>query len=189
MDNKKIVSELVKIAKSLVGKSRYKEGDLVKYKGKRTVYRVESEWEPHPGYYILRKMVKGKPTRVTTNPVEEADLAFAGETAIMEDKIGNTAAEAAKKLGKKLILTLSRMGNEYYGEVVGITKGGRIKVQMYLGGDYSTQELYTPTKKRKGKVVMFSPSLHTGKWVWESPRNSLYIKKPYKGGELDAPLT
>ena len=185
MDRVKVARELVRAAKRLVA-GPYKVGDLVKFVRGRRVYKVIRE--DQFGHYDLEATTGGvRGSR--PSGVDPHDLLPAGGdigTGDVVDKQGQTAAEAAKRLGRWVVVDMHRLIREQLGEVLKITPKGQVLVQTYLGGKYSDQETFEPDKRRKGDKLKFVPQMYRGEWRWEA--RHFYIKEPYKGGSLSSLL-
>ena len=177
--------ELMRIAKSLMA-SKFQIGDLVKFKGRRRVYKVTNVMR---GHYDLEATTGGQMgSRPST--VSEDDLMAADSVEAVADKQGRDAATAAKQEFRsgKVVVDFNRVIRESYGEVTAITRSGLIKVQTYVGGDWDGQEDFVPDKSKRGDAIVFSPALHRGEWMWSNSRENRYIKGPYKGGSLSSLL-
>lgn len=185
MNRVRAARKLVKIAKALVV-GPYKVGDLVKFVGRRRVYKIIRE--DQFGHYDL-EATTGGPRGSRPSGVDAHDLLPAGGdigTGDVVDKQGRNAAEAAKALGRWVIVDMHRLIREQLGEVLKITPKGQVLVQTYLGGEYSDQETFEPDKRRKGDKLKFVPQMYRGEWRWEA--RHFYIKGPYRGGSLSSLL-
>ena len=185
MDTVRIARRLVALARELQAAS-YKVGDLVKFVGRRRVYRVERV--DQFGNYDLQATTGGfrgsRPSGIPGSDLVPAD-ADVRMTEVV-DKKGRTAPEAAKDLGRWVVVDMWRLERERLGQVTGITKTGRVKVQTYYGGEWEGQEKFTPDKRDKGEVIVFKPDLYHGEWTWGT--RDYHIKRPYKGGQLSSLL-
>ena len=187
MDNKRIASELLRVAKALVAGPKFKEGDLVRFKGKRRVYKVErvTQWDTYDLRATTGGMVGSRPTNVMEDDLEAADA----PRGMVTDKSGMTAYDAAKKMypvGSKVVVGMHRLLRDQLGKVMKISPKGRITVQTFVGGKYDGQEDFVPDMKKKGEKIMFTPDVFQGEWTWGSRSN--YIKGPYKGGKITSLL-
>jgi hypothetical protein len=184
----RIAKEIIRVAKELVSSGPFKVGDLVKYKGNRRVYkviRVEDRWGT-----VDLMATSGGPRGSRPSSVDPADLQLADEKVIeILDKQGRTALQAAEEVfrRKQAVVDFYRVIRERYAEVIGFTKGGGVKVQVYHGGQYlpGSQEDFKPDKKNKGEKITFRPSLYRGEWEWSKGNQHI---KPYKGGTLTSLL-
>lgn len=170
-----------------VAASGFRVGDLVRFKGKRRVYRVTNV--DRFGNYDLKATTGGARGSQATSVSAEELVAAEGKEE-MVDKRGRSAAEAAEDLGSDVVVTIDRLQREMLGEVKRITKSGKVVVQLYYGGlnEVGEMEDYVPTKRDKGDLVTFTPSLVRGGWFWANKRESLHIVGPYKGGKLTSLL-
>jgi len=176
-----MTDRLLKIAKALIA-SKYKVGDLVKFRRKRRVYKITkiNQW----GNYDM-EATTGGPSGSRPSNIKEADIVGVNEKSDDLDNDGKTAfqaAEALKEEGRGDVVVGIGSSSDLLGEIVSITKKGSIKVQTFNGGEWRDQEHFTPTKKDKGKLVQLTPTLYNGEWAWW--KQSWHIKEPYKGGKL-----
>jgi len=185
----RVAESLLDVARLLTAKSRFKEGNLVQFKGKRRVYKVVRV--DQFGNYDLEATTGGPRGSRPTNVVE-ADLQPAGKKETLMDNKGRTAQEAAMAefpKGADVVLDMYRITREQLGTVKSISKAGVIDVQLYSGGKWDeSQESYVPDKKSKGVLARFKPNLYGGEFTWGSKSESLYIKKRYTGGKLSSLL-
>lgn len=176
-----------KSASKRTAKAKFKEGDQVKIGNGRKIWVVKRVNEQNWGTTYDLQDINGR--KGATGVTEDSILGL-GEREL--DKKGRDAYQAATdefKKGGWVVIDFARTTSQMLGQVLKITKSGRIQVQQYHGGSWDdgdrNTERFMPDKSNKGDKMNFSPSLLMREWKWWSGRGTgMQYIKPYKGGPL-----
>ena len=176
-----------RVASAYTAKAKFKEGDQVKIGNGCKIWVVKRVNKQNWGTTYDLQDIKG---RKWATGVVEGNILGLGEREL--DVKGRDAFQAASDKFKKggwIVVDFARTSSQTLGQVLKITKSGRIQVQQYHGGEWAggdrNSEKFMPDKSRRGDKMNFSPSLYLREWRWWSGRgtSAQYIK-PYKGRPL-----